>query len=165
MKASKILKKQMIIESFALVFLVLCILYSYFMITGSKQNIQSQEGMVTVLDDSSFHSIQTHSDGAGLQTGKTTYTVTNNNKGKRTYKVILETNLKEEDLAYIKVGIDELYSYSFDALKKEENGYVLTTYTLDSGFTKVHSFQYWLDKQSSFSLIEDVSMSYRLEFE
>lgn len=165
MKASKILKKQMLIESIALLFLVFCIIYSYFMITGSKQNVKSQDGMVVVLDDSSFKAIIPHSDGAGFQTDKVTYAVTNNNKEEKTYQIILKTNVKEEDLSYVKVGVDGFYAFSLGSLKKEQEGYILTTHSLSPGFTKVHTFQYWLDKEANLSSLENIEMSYHLKFE
>ena len=167
MNASKILKKHIIIEIIALFFLIGSLLYAYLMIQKSNQDVKEQDGMVIVLDDSSLKTVEPHSDGVGFQTAKITCTVTNNNKEKKEYKIIVNPKMKNNEmLKHIKVGIDGLYAYSLKDLEKTEKGYILTTNVLDQGFTNVHIFQYWLDSSTNTKIsAEDIDFTYSLENE
>ena len=165
MKASNILKKQIIIEIIALFFLIGCLLYSYLAITKKEQNVKEKNGIVMVLDDTAFKKIEPLSDGKGFQTDKITYTITNNSKEIKEYNIIVKFKTSDDTLLnHIKVGIDGLYAYSLNDLEKKENGYILTTNRLEQGFTKVHVFQYWLDNNQNKEISkEEIELSYELE--
>ena len=77
MIVSEQLKKQIIIEILALIFLMGVIIYAVFALQKSKDNkVSSIHGMVVVIDDSKMKSLDKYSDGEGLETEGVKYTVT-----------------------------------------------------------------------------------------
>ena len=109
MVVSKQLQKQIIIELFALVILVLSIIYALFAIDNNEGTVLSQDGMVLVLDGEEFKAIEILSDGEGLNIKPIKYTVTNNNDFDVSYKLVLKINEDKQILDYIRVGSDDLY--------------------------------------------------------
>ena len=162
MVVSNQLKKQIIIEIIALVFLIAVIIYAVFAIDKSnRNNITSQDGLVLVLDDSKFKALESSSDGEGLDTDGTTYTVTNNNSDEMTYSIVIVPSENDKKiLDNIRVSSDDVIIEDLTSLKKKEGGYVVATNTLKSGYTKIHLFKYWykldalekdIDKKIEFS--------------
>ncbi|MGN1372374.1 MAG: hypothetical protein ACI4XM_08900 [Candidatus Coprovivens sp.] len=145
MVVSNQLKKQIVIEILALVFLIFVIIYAVFAIDkGSHNNISSKDGMVLVLDNSKFTKLEILSDGEGLNTLGTTYTITNNNSDNITYKVILTPSISDDEvLKNVRVSSDDIYIEDLVSLPKLDGGYVVSTNTLGAGYTKIHLFKYW----------------------
>lgn len=165
MAVSRQLKKQIIIEVIALVFLICVIIYALFAIQKSSENkIISVDGMVIVLDDSKYDGMDKSSDGVGLSSDGTTYTITNNNSDKVDYKVVIVPNIHDEKvLKQIRVSADDLYIENLTDLERINGGYAVATNKLDAGFTKVHLIKTWykLDTLDSY-LDEDIQFEYRL---
>jgi hypothetical protein len=111
MVVSDKLKKHIVVEIFALLFLIAVIIYSVFAIDKSQQNkISSQDGLVLVLDDSKFKKLEDCSDGVGLGGPGTTYTVTNNNSNEFSYNVIVIPSVKDKELLkQIRVSVDDVF--------------------------------------------------------
>lgn len=164
MVVSEQLKKQIFIETIALLFLFGVILYTFFAISkNNKNNVTSQDGMVIVLDDSKFTGMFKCSDGEGLEKDGITYTLTNNNLVKVRYKVIVIPSIKDEDiLSMIRVSIDDLYIESLVDLEKKEDGYVLMEDTLGAGFTDINLFKFWYKLKAKDELI-DKKISYKFK--
>jgi hypothetical protein len=162
MEVNKQLRKQIIIEIFALSFLVFSILYGIFAIGLEEATVFSQDGMVIVYDNESFKAIESFSDGEGLNTDGIKYTVTNNNSKEYSYKLILYVNEDKELLEYIRVGIDDLYVDSLLNLDRYKDGYVLNEATLDAGYTRIHNIKMWY-KLDVDQTIADKVIDYRLE--
>lgn len=163
--ASKILSKQIIIEILALLFLMLAIIYSSYAIKKSEDNeVNTQDGMVTVLEDSKLKELKIVSDGEGLLQDGITYTVTNNNKEAKKYNLIISPNVhNEEILKHIKVGINDIAIYNLDDLKRDNGGYILTTYELRSGYTKVHLIKLWYDLDSNDNILSNnISFDFKI---
>lgn len=149
MVVSKQLKKQIVIEIFALLFLIAVIIYAIYAININENNIVSQNGMVLVLDKSNYKDLVIASDGEGLNNEGVTYTITNNNSKEMKYKVIITPNIKDKDvLKYIKVGSDDLYTSKLIELEKYKDGYVVSEMLLDPGYTKIHLFKFWFDLEA-----------------
>ncbi len=110
MEVKKELKRQIIIEVIALIFVCSVIIYAIFAIERSNRNkISSLDGMVIVIDDSNFSRLVTSSDGKGLESGGITYTVTNNNESLVKYKIVaMPSNNDEEILKQVRIGIDDI---------------------------------------------------------
>ncbi len=165
MEVSKQLKKQIIIEVIALIFFIGVICYALFAINkGNANKVASFEGFVIVLDDAKYRELKVQSDGLGLQGEGVTYTVTNNNKDKKAYKVVITPSVKDEDiLKQIRVSVDDLYLEDLVDLEKIDDGYVLTSYELDSGYTKVHLIKYWYKLDSDEDVIDkNIKFTYKL---
>ena len=111
MVVSEQLKKQIVIEVLALLFLMVVIVYSVFAIDKSqKNNITSQDGLVLVLDDTKFKKLEDVSDGEGLSNPGTTFTVTNNNSTEFSYKIVAIPSIKDEKvLKQVRVSSDDVY--------------------------------------------------------
>lgn len=161
MEVSKQLKKQIVIEVLVLIFLICVIVYAIFAIKRSSENkVTSVDGMVVVLDDSKYKGIEIASDGEGFSKKGITYTVTNNNSEDVTYKVVVVPNIHDEDvLNLVRIGIDDMYSYNLTELERHNGGYVLTTFKLKPGYTKIHLIKYWY-KNGSDSKYADESLKF-----
>ncbi len=165
MVVSKQLKKQIIIEIIALIFLIGVIVYAIFAIDKSnKNNITSQDGLVLVLDDTKFNGLVDSSDGIGLNTLGVTYTITNNNKNKVTYDIIVTPSVKDDDvLKQIRVSSGDIKIEDLTKLKKINDGYVVDTYTLEPGYTKIHLFKYWYKIGTDKKIVnQDIEFSYKV---
>lgn len=165
MEVSKQLKKQIVIEVIVLIFLVGVILYAFFAIKKSSFNkVSSVDGMVVVLDDSKYKGIEIQSDGEALEDKGITYTITNNNSEKVKYKIILKPNLHDDEiLKQVRVSIDDIYAYDLIDLKRDNGGYVLTTFELEPGYTKIHLIKYWYKYDSNPEKINnDLKFEYRI---
>lgn len=145
MTASKTLKKQIIIEIIALLILVAAIIYSSFAISKSNSNkISSHDGLVIILNDKEFEKLSSLSDGAGLNTNGLTYTITNNNPEEKEYKIVIYPNSNNQNtLDSIKISLDDMEILNLNELERYDGGYVLTTYKLQSGYTKIHLIKSW----------------------
>lgn len=168
MVVSKQLSKQIFIEILALLFLIGVIIYAVFAIDKSNQNnISSQDGFVIVLDDEKNGELVVSSDGEGLETEGVTYTITNNNSDKRTYKVvIIPSVLDEEVLKQVRVSINDLYVENLTELERYNGGYVLTTNSLGAGYTKIHLFKYWYKLDTSKDIADTkIDFEYKLVIE
>ena len=97
MVVSDQLKKQIIIEVLALLFLIGVIVYAWFAIHKSNQtNVTSQEGMVIVIDDEKMKTFEKHSDGESKDIVGAKYTVTNNNKESVEYDLIVVPDVNDD---------------------------------------------------------------------
>ncbi len=145
MTVNKVLKKQIVIEIIALLFLVGSICYAFFAINrGQATKVIEYQGFVSVLDDTKQTPFKHLSNGEGLSQEGITYTVTNNNKETTMYKVIISPNLLDEAiLSKVRIGVDDLYVYELEDLTKYGNGYVLITNELEAGYTKIHNIKIW----------------------
>ena len=166
MVVSEQLKKQIVIEVLALVFLIGVILYAIFAIHKSNDNkITSIQGMVIVVDDTNMKSLEKHSDGEGLETEGVKYTVTNNNPNDVDYDLVIIPSIHDEEvLKQIRVSTDDLYVSNLTELPRNGSGYILSSYTLKSGYTKVHLIKAWFMLSTPDSLLKDkITFEYRLE--
>ncbi len=165
MKVSKALKRQIVFEVIALIFLLCVIVYSIFAITkGGNEKISSVDNIVMVLDDSQVKKIEPLSDGKGLDGEGVTYTVTNNNDTEVTYEVVLVPNIHDDDvLNQIRISVDDLYVEDLTSLERSHGGYLITTNKLSSGYTKIHLIKYWY-KLNTIEEIKnrDIQFEYRL---
>ena len=165
MEVSKRIRKMIVFEFIALIFLIGVIIYSIFAIQKSNDNkVSSQDGMVVVLDDSKVQALESMSDGNGLETNGVTYTITNNNDYAVTYKVVLVPDVHDDKvLNQIRVSTDDMYIEDLTKLDRTGGGYVLDTYSLNPGYTKIHLIKKWykLDTDDTISKI-DVDFEYRL---
>lgn len=165
MVVSEQLKKQIVIEILALIFLILVIIYAVFAIQKGNQNkVSSFEGMVIVVDDKNNKKLEKHSDGEGLENDGITYTVTNNNDGVSNYDLVIIPNVHDEDvLNQIRISVDDLYVSTLTELTRYESGYVLTNYQLKPGYTKIHLIKMWYKLSTNDDIVnKDISFEYRL---
>lgn len=165
MEVRKQLKKQIIIEVLVLIFLICVIVYAFFAIKKSDENkVTSVDGMVVILDDSKYKGIEIASDGEGFNQKGIHYTVTNNTSEEVSYKVVIVPNVHDEEvLNQVRMGIDDLYSYNLTELERHNGGYVLTTFKLKPGYTKVHLIKYWYKKGTDSKYAnESLKFEYRL---
>lgn len=151
MTASNTLKRQIIIEVLALIVLVGVICYTFFAIDKSNNNkIKNTDGFVTVLDDENLGDLKILSDGEGLQTEGITYTITNNNEDKKTYRMIIIPSINDEKvLDHIKISVNDLYISNLTDLEKNDKGYIINTHELKAGYTKIHIIKLWYDLDSN----------------
>ncbi len=149
MTVNNVLKKQIIIEIVALLFLVFSICYAFMAINkGKGEKVAQYQGFVSVLDDSKLKTFKYLSNGEGVNQEGITYTVTNNNKDKANYKVVVTPNINDSDiLDKVRVGIDNLYVFDLTEKEKYGNGYVIIDNELDAGYTKVHSIKIWFSEE------------------
>ena len=158
MIVNKVLRKQIIIEIIALLFLVASICYAFFAISkGKNNNVANYHGFVSVLDDSKLKSYKYLSDGEGLSQDGITYTVTNNNKEMANYKIVITPSNADNDiLSKVRIGVDDLYVYDLEKLEKNDNGYILITNDLEAGYTKVHNIKIWYKED-----VKDSNLSFK----
>ena len=108
--ASKFLKKQILIEFIVLLFFLFVVIYSYFAITNEQgEKLDSVDGVVAVLNDSSFDKLELLSDGQGLRQDAISYAVTNNNNSSKTYNVVM--NYTFNTLVDLDIDKDGIYYY------------------------------------------------------
>lgn len=165
MEVSKQLKKQIVIEVIALLFLVAVIIYAFFAIDKAQENkVSSIDGMVVVVDDTKNKKIEVLSDGAGLETEGTTYTITNNNKKTINYKLVVVPNEHDENiLNQIRISTDDLYIENLTDLERYNGGYVINTHTLESGYTKIHLIKFWYKLEAKdMKLVDNIKFEYKL---
>ena len=165
MVVSKQLKKQIIIEILALIFLIAVLIYAFFAIKKNEESkITNLDGMVVVVDDTNVGKIKGLSDGEGLSLDGTTYTITNNNKNKVNYKIVLVPNVHDEKvLKQVRISTDDLYVENLTDLERLSGGYVIASSTLDSGFTDMYLIKYWYKLDSDQEVLdEDIDFEYRL---
>lgn len=165
MKVKKVLKRQIILEILALLFLIGVVVYSIFAITkGGNDKISSVDNMVMVLDDSNLKEIKPFSDGEGLDTDGVTYTVTNNNNESVIYEVVLMPDIHDDEvLKQIRISVDDLEVRDLVALERSNGGYLVTSNALKPGFTKIHLIKYWYKLDTDPSIKEKkVKFEYRL---
>lgn len=163
MEVNKQLRKQIVIEVFALGFLVFAIMYGIFAIGKDNSTVFSQDGMVIVYDTENFKAIESFSDGEGLNTDGIKYTVTNNNTKEYGYKLVLYVNEEDKLLENIRVGIDDLYVEDLlDLDRYTSDSYILTETTLEAGYTRIHNIKMWY-KLDVDQTIADKEIDYRLE--
>ena len=145
MDVSKQLKKQMIMEIIALIFLIGVLIYAVFSLRQNHENqIASYKRVVVVIDDDNFKDLRPSSDGQGLESDGVVYTVTNNRKNNISYKVIVIPSTKEDDvLKQIRISVDDVSINNLVDLDREQGGYVLIDRELASGYTKRHLIKSW----------------------
>lgn len=165
MEVSKQLKKQIVIEVIALLFLVGVITYSIFAIHKAEKNqVSSIDGMVIVIDDTDIKHIEPLSDGAGLERDGATYTITNNNDKNVKYKLVVVPDVHDEAvLKQMRISVDDLYVEDLTSLERFNGGYVITTNELKPGYTKIHLIKSWykLDTKDDIAS-RNVKFEYRL---
>lgn len=165
MVVSEQLKKQIIIEILALIFLMGVIVYAVFAIQKSKGNkVTSVQGMVIVVDDSKQKALVKNSDGQGLESEGVKYTVTNNNDSVVEYDLVVIPNVHDDEvLDQIRISTDDIYVSTLTELPRSGGGYVLTSYTLKPGYTKIHLIKAWLKLSASDDVLKnDITFEYRL---
>lgn len=166
MIVSKQLKKQMIIEILALLFLIAVIIYTIFAINkGGSSKVTNVEGMVFVVDNYyKKMNLEASSDGMGLETKGVNCTVTNNNANLKEYKIVLIPNIKDEDiLKQIRVSTDDIYIESLTDLEKDNNGYVVMSHNLGAGYTKVHLIKLWYKLETDKNILDKkINFTYKL---
>lgn len=157
MVVSKQLKKQMIIEILALLFLIAVIIYAIFAINnGGNSDVTNVEGMVFIVDNYyKKMNLEVSSDGVGVETKGVNCTVTNNNANLKKYKIVLIPSIKDEDiLKQIRVSTDDVYIESLIDLEKENNGYVVLNHSLGAGYTKVHLIKLWYKLETDKNIVD-----------
>ncbi len=165
MKVSKALRRQIIIEILALLFLIGVIVYSIFAISkGGNDKISTVDNLVMVLDDSHLKGINAYSDGQGLDTDGVTYTVTNNNDEAVIYEVVLIPDVHDDEiLGKIRVSVDDLEIKDLISLERSNGGYLITSNVLKPGYTKIHSIKYWYTLDTDVDIKDkDIKFEYRL---
>ena len=165
MVVSEQLKKQIIIEILALLFLMGVIIYAVFAIQKSKDNkVTSVQGMVIVVDDSKLKTMSKRSDGEGLENDGVKYTVTNNNEGAIEYDLVVIPNIHDDDiLDQVRISTDDIYVSTLTELPRSGGGYILTSYTLKPGYTKIHLIKFWYKLGASDDILKnDLQFEYRL---
>lgn len=166
MEASKVLKKEIILELLALVFFVSVSAYALVSLNGKEEGaIASYDDVVTILDDKKFEGIDIASDGKALSNDGITYTITNNQKGIINYEIVIYPNIhNEEVLKQIRVALDDIYISDLSSLDRSQGGYVLGLKVLNSGYTKIHSIKYWYKLDTDKELLkEKVKFNYKIE--
>ena len=165
MKASNVLKKYIIVEIIALLFLLFSIIYCIFVLNrNANSDIKTKDGLVLVLDDSKHPTLEAKSDGEGLSGEGTTYAITNNNTTSKKYQIlIIPVKEDEKTLSNIRVSIDNSYIYDLTELDKIGDGYVLRTFELKPGYTKNHVIKVWYRYDTNESNIKDIKFKYDIE--
>lgn len=165
MIVSEQLKKQIIIEILALIFLMGVIIYAVFALQKSKDNkVSSIHGMVVVIDDSKMKSLDKYSDGEGLETEGVKYTVTNNNEDTVEYDLVVIPNVHDDDvLDQVRISTDDIYVSTLTELPRSGGGYVLVSYSLKPGYTKIHLIKAWFKLGAADDVLKNnISFEYRL---
>ena len=137
-------------------------MYGVFAIGSDSSTVFSQDGMVIVYDNEAFKAIQSVSDGEGLNGDGIKYTVTNNNDVEASYKLILKVNEDDAILESLRVGADDLFIDDLLNLAKYEDGYIVSSYTLKPGFTKIHTVKMWYKLDVDHTIAVD-TIDYSLE--
>ena len=165
MTASNVLKRQIIIEITALLLLILATVYSIFTIKKSEENkISSIDGFVSVLDDSKMDKMAIKSDGEGLNSNGSIYTLTNNNDKKRDYKIVVIPSVHNVDiLNQVKISVDDIYVYKLNELERDNGGYIIISSSLNAGYTKTYLIKAWYDKENTNEKnIKNIKFDYRI---
>lgn len=162
--ASKFLKKQILVEFIVLLFFLFVVIYSYFAITNEQgEKLDSVDGVVAVLNDSSFDKLELLSDGQGLRQDAISYAVTNNNDSSKTYNVVIYPDVHDDEvLKNVRISVDDVYVKSLSELERHHGGYVITNNKLKSGFTKMHTVKIWYQKDMNIEY-KDINFEYDIE--
>ena len=166
MKIEKNLKKQIVIEIIALIFLIVVIVYAMFAIGKNNYNkIHSKDGLITILDDTNIDKLSILSDGEGIMQNGVSYTITNNSKKDINYNLIITPSIKDTKvLEKIRIGIDDLYIKNLTDLDKKEDSYIISSYDLKPNYTKKHLIKTWYSLDTSKDLFKDnIKFSYSYE--
>ncbi len=165
MKVEKNLKKQIIIEILALLFLIIVIIYAMIAINKSNfSKLNSDGGIVTILDDQNQDKISILSDGAGIMQEGTTYTITNNSQKDIDYDLIIIPSVKNEKiLDNIRIGIDDLYIENLTDYEKKDDGYVIFSNSLKTNYTKKYLIKTWYKLDTSDDLFDkNINFTYKV---
>ena len=166
MKAKEILKKEIIVETIALILFVGACLYATITLKNKNTNdISEHDGIVAILDDKKVSEVELYSDGEGLDSNGITYTITNNNDKAVSYEIVISTNVHDEDiLKQLRISLDDVYISDLVSLERKKGGYVLGVKTLNPGYTKIHTIKYWYKLDSDKENIDkNIKFMYKLE--
>lgn len=166
MKAIKIIKKRIFIESISLLFLLFCVVYSSVTIKKSSgSNIQDTNNFIAVVDDKEYNpELKVLSDGEGLSEDGITYAVTNNNKEDKSYSILINTSeIDSKIIDNIKISVDDIYIFNLNELEKKDNYYVLFSDTLKAGYTKRYIIKSWYKLNSEITNNIRVNYSFKLD--
>ena len=165
MVVSDQLKKQIIIEIIALIFLVGVIIYAFFAIKRNDSNsITTQDGMVIVIDYKNNKKLEKASDGEGLESDGIVYTITNNNSVPKKYELLLIPDVHNDELLnQIRVSVDDLYVEDLADLARSSGAYIIAVNELDPGYTKIHLIKTWYKLNTDEDLVKNnVHFDYRI---
>ena len=165
MVVSDQLKKQIVIEIIALIFLVGVIIYAFFAIKKNDgTNVTTQDGMVIVIDYKGLKSLKKASDGEGLEGEGVSYTVTNNNSVKKQYELLIIPDVHNEELLnQIRVSVDDYYVENLVDLARSSGAYIIATNELKPGYTKIHLIKAWYKLDTDDDLVKnEVHFDYRI---
>ena len=166
MKAKEILKKEIFVETIALILFVgACIYATITLKNKDTSSISEHDGIVAILDDKKMEDIKLYSDGEGLDSKGITYTITNNNDKAVAYEIVISTNVHDEDiLKQIRISLDDVYISDLVSLERKKGGYVLGVKTLNPGYTKIHSIKYWYKLDSNKENVDrNIKFNYKVE--
>lgn len=161
MEANRILKRQILTELIALTILCFAIIYTFISLNKNDNNkISNTNGVVKILDDSKLKNIKIMSDGEGANTDGVTYAITNNNKKKISYELIIEPST--HNVEGLRILLDNLYIINLEDLIGEDNKYVLSMNELNPGYTQIHSIKIWYRKDIN---IKDINKNITFKYD
>ncbi len=166
MEASKVLKKEIIIELVALVLFSTACVFAMVSLKGKEAgDIASYDDVVTILDEKKFKGIDVSSDGKALNGDGVTYTITNNQSKVVSYQIVIYPNIHDEEvLKQVRIALDDIYISDLNQLERNQGGYVLGMKALNPGYTKIHSIKYWYKLDTSEEISRDnVKFKYKIE--
>ena len=92
------------------------------------------------------------SDIEGLNSSYSHINITNNNKNKRKYQILLTPiNSDEKD---IRVSLSNTLIKDLSSFDKNNNNYILGEFSLESGYSNIHQIRSWQKKDSNIDKIE-----------
>ena len=167
MKASNVLKREIIVEIAALLLFTSAVIFAFVSLSNKDNgNIVDYDGVVTVLDDKKIDKIKISSDGKGIEENNgISYTVTNNQSDVVSYEIVVSPSIHDEAvLKQIRVSLDDIYISDLTSLERSQGGYILGMKVLNPGYTKVHKIKYWYKTDSNKEILnKDISFNYKLK--
>lgn len=166
MKASKILKREIIIELFALLLFTSAVVYATITLKNKDEgNIVDYDGVVAVLDNKDSKHLEIISDGKAIEKEGTNYTITNNKDKAITYEIVISPSIHDESiLDQIRISLDDIFISDLTSLERSQGGYVVGMKVLNPGYTKVHRIKYWYKLNSDKELTnKDIFFNYKIE--
>ncbi len=166
MKASNILKREIVVEIFALLLFTSAVIFAFISLSNKGNgNVVDYDGVVTVLDNKNTD-IKISSDGKGIEENEgISYTVTNNQNDVISYEIVVSPSIHDEAvLKQIRVSLDDIFVSDLTSLERNQGGYILGMKVLNPGYTKVHKIKYWYKTDSNKEILnKDISFKYQLK--
>lgn len=138
---------------FTIIFIaIVALIVRKVVIEGSIYNTYQDQKFMIDFNPKISKTLDKLSDIEGLNSSYSYINITNNNKNKRKYQILLTPiNSDEKD---IRVSLSNTLIKDLSSFDKNNNNYILGEFSLESGYSNIHQIRIWQKKDSNIDKIK-----------